>query len=116
MSTSSKYSSNKLKQVIENGTQHFVLKCFITTSFEYHRKKSEYYLYWFNKNAGIDPETMRYKCISNKKLSRKEIKYFSSIIKDYRAEIDSYDGSVWVNKNIGFNKGLVVIGQTKMDL
>lgn len=108
MSTSSKYSKNKLKEVISDGTYHIVIKSYIRAAFEFDRQKSEYHLYWHNENAGIDPESMRYKCISNKKMGKKEIKYFSSIIKDYRAEIDSFDGTVWVHKQIGFDKSKVV--------
>jgi Leu/Phe-tRNA-protein transferase len=111
VSTSSKYSPNKLKQVINDGTQHFILKCYISAAFDYDRKKSEYYLYWYNRNAGIDLDTLRYRCLSNKKMGKNEIKYFSSIINDYRAEVDSEDGTVWVNKSIGFNKSNVIITQ-----
>jgi hypothetical protein len=116
LSTSSKYSNNKLKQVINNGTYHIVIKSYITTAFEFHRKKSEYHLYWHNANAGIDPETMRYKCLSSKKMGKSEVQYFYSIINQYKAEIDGDDGSVWVNKNIGFNKSNVKVSQISMDL
>ncbi len=44
-------------------------------------------------------------------MGKNEIKYFSSIINDYRAEVDSEDGTVWVNKSIGFNKSNVIITQ-----
>lgn len=115
MSTSSKYSPNKVKQVIENGTQHFVLKCFITPSFEYNRKKSEYYLYWFNKNAGIDTESMRYKNMSSKKIGRSEIKYFLSIIESYQLNDFGEDGCIWHHKQIGFDKSQVVISQLSID-
>lgn len=116
MSTSSKYSPNKLKQVIENGTQHFVLKCYITPSFEYHRKKAEYYLYWFNKNAGVDPESLRYKNISNKRMGKKEIVYFYSIINQYSEQNCDDSGCVWEHKEIGFNKGLVRITQLSLEI
>jgi hypothetical protein len=111
MSTSSKYSPNKLKQVVSNNTEHFIIKSYITAKFECHIKKTEYHLYWYNKNAGMHPESMRYKCLSSKKMGKNEIKYFSSIINDYRAEIDSDDGAVWINKSIGFNKSNVIITQ-----
>lgn len=68
-------------------------------------------MYWYNRNAGIDLDTLRYRCLSNKKMGKNEIKYFSSIINDYRAEVDSEDGTVWVNKSIGFNKSNVLITQ-----
>jgi hypothetical protein len=59
---------------------------------------------------------MRYKCLSSKKMGKSEIQHFYSIINQYKAEIDGDDGSVWVNKNIGFNKSNVKVSQISMDL
>jgi hypothetical protein len=115
VSTSSKYSPNKLKQVIENGTPHFVLKCYISASFEFHRKKSEYYLYWFNKNAGVDVDTMRYKNMSNKKMGKGEVRFFLSISNLYELNDFGDDGCVWHHKEIGFNKDQVLISQLSID-
>jgi len=72
-------------------------------------------MYWHNANAGLDPETLRYKCLSSKKMGRSEIRYFHSIIDQYIAEIDGEDGSVWVNKTIGFDKSCVIISQMTFD-
>jgi len=109
--TSSKYCSNKLEEIVKNGTEHFVIRSYLTTTFEYDRKIPEYWIYWYNPNKGIDNESMKYKCLSSKKMGKNEIKYFSSIINDYRADIDSDDGVVWINKSIGFNKSNVLITQ-----
>jgi len=107
MSTSSTYSSNKLKQVLENNTQHFVVKSFLTTEFEDNRKVPEYHLYWVNLNKGIDEETMRYKHLSNKKMNSKEMKLFQDNIHNYNEEIQEGSGSVWEHKTLGFDKELV---------
>lgn len=115
MSTSSKYSPNKLKQVIENGTQHFVLKCYVTAAFEYHRKKAEYYLYWFNKNAGVDPDNPKYKNMSSKRMGRKEVVYFYSMMQKYKEQNCDDTGCVWEHKEIGFNKSLVLVTQMSLD-
>ena len=49
-------------------------------------------------------------------MGKSEIQHFYSIINQYKAEIDGDDGSVWVNKNIGFNKSNVKVSQISMDL
>jgi len=115
MSTSSKYSSNKLKQVIGNRTEHFIMKCYITAAFDFDRKKSEYYIYWFNRNAGVDPDFMKYKNMSNKKMSRTEVSFFKSIESSYNKVDYGEDGIIWEHKDIGFNKSLVVVSQITID-
>jgi hypothetical protein len=109
MSTSSAYSSNKLKQVLENKTQHFILKSFVYPAFEYHRKKSEYHLYWINMNKGVFEEYPKYKNMSCKMLNKKEMKLFLSILDQYHKPIENKYGTVWENKKLGLNKDLVHI-------
>jgi hypothetical protein len=111
MSTSSKYSSNKLKQVINNNTQHFVSRSFISASFEYDRKVYEYHLYWYNANKGKFEDMHCYKSMSFKLLNNKEIKYFKSIIDEYDKVVDNRYGCIWENKELGFNKAAVQIFQ-----
>jgi len=107
MSTSSAYSSNKLKQVLENKTQHFILKSFVYPAFEHHRRKSEYHLYWINLNKGVFEEYPRYKNMSCKLMNRKELKLFLSMLSEYNVEIDDRNGTVWENKQLGLDKDLV---------
>jgi hypothetical protein len=108
MSTSSAYSSNKLKQVLENKTQHFILKSFVYPAFEHHRRKSEYHLYWINLNKGAFEEYPRYKNMSCKLMNRKELKLFLSMLSEYNVEVDSRNGTVWENKKLGLDKDLVL--------
>jgi len=115
MSTSSTYSSNKLKQVLKNNTQHFVIKSYITPSFEYDRKKEEYHLYWYNKNSGLDPEFFKYKNMSNKKMNRSEIKFFNSLKDSYLEVLKDNNGSIWEHKELGFNKNMVKVEPTLFD-
>lgn len=115
MSTSSKYSSNKLKQVIDNGTQHFVSKSFITAAFDYDHYITEYHLYWYNENKGVFEDMHRYQQMSFKQLNSKEKKYFKLIQDDYSKTIDNKYGCVWENKKLGFNKTLVHIKQLKFE-
>ncbi len=109
MSTSSAYSSNKLKQVLENKTQHFILKSFVYPAFEYQRKKSEYHLYWINMNKGVFEEYPKYKNMSCKMLNKKEMKLFLSILDDYHQAVNNKYGIVWENKKLGLDKDLVHI-------
>lgn len=107
MGTSSKYSSNKILQIIEDKTQHFIIKCYITAAFEHERRKSEYYLYWINTNQKSDIISGKYKYLSFKKMGNKEISFFNDNIKEYTLAIDSDDGYVWDHKSIGFKKDIV---------
>lgn len=115
MSTSSTYSSNKLKQVLNNKTQHFIIKSYITSSFEYDRKKDEYHLYWYNRNSGVDIEFLRYKNMSNKKMNKKELKLFFSTISQYKESINDENGCVWEHIELGFDKSLVKLEPTLFD-
>lgn len=114
MSTSSVYSSNKLRDVIKNETQHFVIKSYITAAFETERKKSEMHLYWYNRNSSYEIELGSYHSLSFKKMNKKELNLFYSIIDDYSIEIDRKDGTVWHHKKIGFNKELVKSYQLRL--
>jgi hypothetical protein len=108
MSTSSAYSSNKLKQVLENKTQHFILKSFVYPAFEHQRKKSEYHLYWINMNKGVFEEYPKYKNMSCKMLNKKEMKLFMSVLDQYNHAVNNKYGIVWENKKLGLDKDLVL--------
>lgn len=107
MSTSSSYSSNKLRQVLTNGTQHFIIKSYVYTAFEYDRKVPEYHLYWINLNKGLLEDMPIFQRLSCKHMNKKEISYFNSIIDKYDAKVFGEDGTVWENKKLGLNKDLV---------
>lgn len=94
-----------------NDTQHFVMKSYITTIFESGMQKSEYHVYWYNKNRGIDYETMRYKNLSNKKMNNKEIAYFNEHIHLYTKDMENEDGCIWIKKDCGFDKQKVKISE-----
>lgn len=114
MSTSSVYSSNKLRDVIKNETQHFVIKSYITAAFETERKKTEFHLYWYNRNSSYEIEFGSYHSMSFKKMNKKELALFHSIMHNYSIEIDGQDGTVWHHREIGFNKELVKSYQLKL--
>lgn len=107
MSTSSSYSSNKLRQVLNNRTQHFIIKSYTSTAFEYDRKVPEYHLYWVNLNKGLLEDMPMYQRLSCKHMNKKEKSYFWSIADQYNVVICGEDGIVWENKKLGLNKDLV---------
>lgn len=109
MSTSSAYSSNKLKQVLKNSTQHFIIKSFLTAAFEYDKKIVEYHLYWINLNKGIYEEFPLYKLLCFKKMNAKEIKFFKQTEDTYELRISSEDGKVWDHKELKFDKEQVKV-------
>ena len=116
MSTSSAYSSNKLQQILDNGTQHFIIKSYIYPAFEHQRKKAEYHLYWVNMNKGVFEDMPRYRHMSFKMLNKKEMKLFISIMDQYHTPINNNKGIVWENKKLGFDKTLVKNNQIRLDI
>lgn len=91
------------------------MKCYITAAFDFERKKSEYHLFWYNENRGVDEESMMYKNLSSKRMGKKEISYFKSIENLYSKNMDGDDGAIWEHKEIGFNKDSVRIFQIPID-
>lgn len=116
MSTTSAYSSNKLKQIIDNKTHHFITKSYVFPAFEHERKKSEYHLYWYNAKKGIYNDLHRYQFLSHKLLNKREMRMFLNNLDSYNKEIESEDGIIWVNKNIGFDKSKVIIPQYSLPI
>jgi hypothetical protein len=116
MSTKSSYSSNKLNQVIENGTHHFISKSYVSAKFDHDRKKSEYYLYWVNLKKGVFESDSKYHRMSCKPMNAKEKKYFKSILDEYRETLNNRHGVVWENKKLGFDKTLVVVPQLRLEI
>ena len=55
-----------------------------------------------------------YQCMSVKQLKTKEIKYFKSILDDYKKVVDNKHGCVLENKKLGFNKSAVKIHQLSL--
>jgi hypothetical protein len=105
--TSSKYKPNKLEEVIINNTQHFVARSYFSPIFESEHTRSEYHLYWYNRNKKIDDDLMRYRCLSSKKMNKKEVRTFFEKRDLYFVDLSNKYGDIYVNKKIGFYKGLV---------
>jgi hypothetical protein len=112
--TTSKYCSNKLQEVLNNKTEHFIIKSFVTAAFEYDRKIPEYWLYWYNPNKGANEENPQYRFLSNKKMNKKEVRFFYDVLTSYEPIITNKDGNVWHHKDIKFSKNKVVFKQLKL--
>jgi len=115
VSTSSSYSSNKLSQVIDDKTQHFIAKSYITAAFEADRYVTEYHLYWYNKNKGGFEEHDNYTRMSYKKMNKKEVKFFFSLEDKYTTVLENEHGCIWNNKSLGFDKTKVILSQFSID-
>ena len=115
MSTSNAYSKNKLADIIKNGTEHFILKSYITAAFEHERKETEYHLYWYNKHAGQNMEHPAYMMLSHKKMGKKEYRMFLNNLDQYVKCNECNDGCVWEHRNLRFNKEKVKVS-TQMSL
>ena len=115
MSTSSSYSSNKLSQVIEDETQHFIAKSYITPIFESTEYVTEYHLYWYNANKSIFESDDRYMRMSYKKMNKKELSFFRQIEEKYIVAIENKHGCVWENKFLGFEKSRVILSQFNIE-
>lgn len=111
MSTSSSYSSNKLLQVIEDETQHFIAKSYITPIFESTEYVTEYHLYWYNANKNLFENNDRYTRMSYKKINKKELKLFYSLEDNYQLVIENKHGCIWERKDIVFDKSRVILSQ-----
>jgi hypothetical protein len=111
--TTSKYCSNKLDEIVNNETEHFIIRSYLTAAFEYDRKIAEYWLYWYNPNKGTDEENPQYRFLSNKKMNKKEVRLFYDNLTSYSSVIKNKDGDVWQHKNIGFSINKVVFKQLK---
>lgn len=112
--TSSKYCSNKLEEIVKNGTEHFIIRSYLTAAFEYDRKIPEYWIYWYNPNKGQDEENPQYRFLSSKKMNKKEVRFFYDILTSYEPVVTNKDGNVWHHKDIGFCKKKVVFRQLKL--
>jgi hypothetical protein len=81
-----------------------VMKSYVYAAFETEIKKSEFHLYWYNPNRGVDEETYMYKNLSFKKMNKKEVRLFYDNLTLYICSVNGKDGNVWHHKDIGFNK------------
>lgn len=115
MSTSSSYSSNKLLQVIDDKTQHFIAKSYITAIFESDRYITEYHLYWYNKNKGTFEEDDGYVKMSYKQMNKNEIRFFFSIEDNYKIVLENKHGFVYNDKSLVFDKSKVILSQFSID-
>lgn len=106
---------NLLLELEQHLIEHFVVKSYITASFETSERRIEYHLYHkFHPEIGKwNDKEMAYPNLRFKPLSKHELNYFRNNLKKYKLEEktsysfeDQFEkhGEVWVNKSIGFSK------------
>jgi hypothetical protein len=104
--------------------QHFVTKSFVTCDFDEDEFRVEYYVYFKisetsrthpkNINSLSEKDKVGFSCkpsfefpeLKHKLLTKKEIRFFIKNESSYLKEIQTVDGSVYVNKKVGFIKKL----------
>ncbi len=109
MKTKSIYCTNKFEVLINSRTPHFILRSFVSAKFDCDMSRSEYHIYWYNKNKGLDKEIGMYKCLEVKKMNKKEVRLFYDKLTSYSKVVNNKYGDVWQHKYIGFDKTLVKI-------
>jgi hypothetical protein len=87
----------------------------VTAIFETERKKTEYYLYWYNENKKWEDAEIMYKNLSTKKLGKKELQFFFDNQHIFVEVKNNKSGSVWEHKEIGFDKKKVRRNQYFID-
>ena len=101
--------------MLEDETQHFIAKSYITPIFESTRYVTEYHLYWYNSNKISFEDGHGYTRMSYKKMNKKEMKHFYSIEEDYDLVEENEHGCIWENKKLGFDKSKVILSQFQID-
>tara|TARA_R110002020_G_scaffold58337_3_gene159816 strand:- start:5756 stop:6106 length:351 start_codon:yes stop_codon:yes gene_type:complete len=97
---------NKLDFLSNRSVPHFILKSYITTIFEYNRKKEEYHIYWLNKRKKFFDDEFRYCSLSHKKMSKNELAFFKDNEEIYEQTLVNKYGAVWEHKDIRIEKNL----------
>lgn len=97
---------NILKQFEKDGTQFFVTKSFMYAKFEVDRKKPEYHIFFVKKNSNPDAYHMGYMNLKERKMNKKELKYFKDNIDNYDLVMENNYGAVFNLKARPFDKSL----------
>ena len=100
---------------MDDKTQHFIAKSYITPAFESTEYVTEYHLYWYNSNKNSFEEGYGYTRMSYKKMNKKELSFFRDVSEKYELVLENEHGCVWENKYLGFDKSKVILSQFSID-
>ena len=95
---------NFLKQFENDETEFFVMQSWITTIFDYDRKKEEYHIFFIKKNSNPDAYQQGYMNLKLRRMNRKEVAYFKENIELYNVELKNKDGTIYNYKDKPFDK------------
>jgi hypothetical protein len=95
---------NFLKRFEDGETQFFVMKSYITATFEVERKKEEYHIFFIKKNSNPDAYCQGYMNLKTRRMNRKEVKYFLNNKSNYHPVLDADDGTVYNLNSRPFDK------------
>lgn len=95
---------NFLKRFEQGDTDFFVMKSYITASFEVERKKEEYHIYYIKQNSNPEAYCEGYMNLKMRKMNRKEVAYFIENKRDYHPVLDTDDGAVFNLNSRPFDK------------
>ena len=68
---------------MDDKTQHFIAKSYITPIFESTEYVTEYHLYWYNSNKNFFEDGNGYTKMSYKKMNKKEVSFFRAVSDEY---------------------------------
>jgi hypothetical protein len=97
---------NMLKKFEEDDTQFFIIKSFVFAIFEVDRKKPEYHIFYIKQNSSPEAYCQGYMNLKERKMNKKEVKYFKESIEKYDPVIWGDDGKVFNLKSKPFDKSL----------
>jgi len=95
---------NFLKKFENSDTDFFVMKSYITASFEVDRKKEEYHIYYIKQNSNPEAYCEGYMNLKVRRMNRKEVAYFQENIRDYHPVLVNDDGTVFNFNSRPFDK------------
>ena len=94
---------NVLKKFEKGNTQFFIMKSFVYAVFEIDRKSPEYHIFYIKQNSIPEAYCQGYMNLKERKMNRKEIKYFKDNLHNYETVVWNEDGKVFNLKTRPFD-------------
>ncbi len=95
---------NVLKKLENNDVPFFVMKSFVSATFETDIRKAQYHIYYIKKNSNPDAYHRGYMNLKIRKMNSMELKYFRENQHLYIEELRNNDGTVFNLKTKPFDK------------
>ena len=95
---------NFLKRFEEGETEFFVMKSYITATFEVDRHKEEYHIFYIKPNSNPEAYCQGYMNLKMRRMNRKEVAHFLKNMKEYHPVLKNDDGIVYNLNKRPFDK------------